>query len=72
MELENPHLSILVGGVETQTGLVPHPHVVEKFRRDISGARSPHTTPALPPPSPGFQGQEDKSPQLQAAKTSGD
>ena len=38
--------------------VVPHPHVVDKIRRDTLGARDP--TPDLR--APGFQGQEDKFP----------
>ena len=68
MELKEPHPSRLVGGMQTQNRLVPHPRVVDKnFRGDISGVRSP--SPHRPT-SLGFQCQEDKSPQLPAAKTS--
>ena len=47
--------------------LVPHPCVVDKkFREHILGARDTRL------PSPGFQCQEGKSPQLLETKTSGD
>ena len=45
MELKKSHPSRVVGGVQTQYRLVSHPHVVDKFRRDISGAKSPSPTP---------------------------
>ena len=51
-------------------GLVPHTYVVDKNLGGLSweqGAQAPHQAP-----SPGFQCQEDKSPQLLAAKPSGD
>ena len=41
-----------------------------KIREGISGTRNPRPTPGTA--SPGFQCQEDKSPQLLAAKTSRD
>ena len=68
-ELKKPHPSRLVGGVQTENGLVSHPRVVDKSLGGISQDQGvlPHTRT----PSPGFQGQEDKSPQLLAAKTSG-
>ena len=70
MELEKPHPPRLVGGAQMAYGLVPHPRVVGKHSGGISrerGVRAPHQAP-----SPGFQCQEDKSPQLLAAQTSGD
>ena len=53
-----------------QNRLVPQPHAVDKNSRGIAqerGVPEPHQAPR-----PGFQCQEDKSPQLLAAKTSGD
>ena len=49
--------------------LVPHPHVVDKNSGGISSVESqPHTRP----PSSASQYQEDKTPQLLAAKNSKD
>ena len=69
MELKKPHPSRLVGGVQTQTGLVSYPHVVDK--NSEGHVRSEEFQPRTRPPSPRFQGQEDKSPELLAAKPTG-
>ena len=61
----------LSGGALTWNMLVPHSGVVGKNSGRISwewGVPAPHQAP----PSPGFQCQEDKSPQLLAAKASRD
>ena len=60
MEFKKSHPSRLVGGKETQNGLVPDLHVVGKNSGGISeeqGVPAPHQAP-----SRGFQCQEDKSP----------
>ena len=46
-ELEKPHPSRLVVGVQTQNGLAPHP-LEYKFERDIMGVRSPRPAPGPP------------------------
>ena len=69
-ELKKPHPSRLVGGVKVWNSLVPHPCVVDKNSGGISQEQevpAPHQAP-----SPGYQCQEDKSPQLLAAKTTED
>ncbi|KAF6099918.1 hypothetical protein HJG60_011640 [Phyllostomus discolor] len=56
----------LVGGVETQNGLLSHPHVADKNSGGVSqerGAPAPHQDPQRR-----FQGQEENPPQLLAAK----
>ena len=56
-ELNKPHHSRLVRGVEMWNGLVPHACVVDKkFRRDNSGVRSPIPTPG--PPAQGFSAKK--------------
>ena len=71
MELKKPHPSrLLRGGAQTRNGLIPHPHVEDKNSRGISWEQG--VLALLQTPSLGFQGQEDKSPQLLAAKTSRD
>ena len=69
MELKKTHLSRLLGGRETQKGLVPRPHAVDKNSGEAFGGEEsqPHTKP----PSPGFQCQEDTF-QLLPLKISGD
>ena len=54
--------------MEMRNELFPHPCVVDKVWEGYLGSKEsqPHTRPT----SPGFQGQEDKSPQLLAAKPS--
>ena len=69
-ELKKPHPTRLVGGAHMQSRLVFHPHVVDKNSGGISweqGVPAPHQGH-----SPSFQFQEDKSPQLLAAKTRGE
>ena len=66
MELKKPHPIRLVGGVEIWNGLVLYPREVGKNLGGISqerGVPAPHQAT-----SPGFQCQEDKSPQLLATK----
>ena len=56
MELKKPHLSRLVGGVQTQSRLVPHPHAVDKNLGRISQepeVRVPHQSPQPRVPVPG-------------------
>ena len=52
MELKKPHPSRLVGGVETWTGLVPHPRVVDKNLGGISQGQEV-AAPTLGPPAQG-------------------
>ena len=69
MELKKPHPSRLVGGPHMQNRLVPHPSVVDKNSGGISWEQG---VPAPTPDTPGPGFQEDKYPQLLAAKTSRD
>ena len=70
MELKKPHPSRLVGGAQTWDKLVDVDKAhVDKNLGGVSweqGVPDPHQTP-----SPGFQCQQGKSPQLLAAKTNG-
>ena len=70
-ELKKPHLSRLVGVTHTQSGLVPHPCVVDK-NLGVTSWQQGVLGPCQTLPSLGFQFQEDKSPQLLAANTSRD
>ena len=57
-----------VGGVGAER-TAPHPRVVDT---NLEGhLQNKGSQPQARPPSPGFQHQEDKSPQLLAVKTSG-
>ena len=56
VELKKSHLSRLVGEAETQNGLVPHPHVVDKDSRGVSweqGVPDPYHAPQPRVPVPG-------------------
>ena len=70
MELKKPRPSRLVGVVQTQNKMVLTHVWCIKIQKGYLGSEEsqPHTGPY----SPGFQSQEDKSPQLLAAKTSKD
>ena len=75
VELKKPYPSRLVGGAQMWNGLVPHSRVVDKNLGGISWERVVPAKESLThtrSPIPGFQCQEDKSPQLLDAKTSGD
>lgn len=67
----------MVGGAKTENGLALHLHVAAEHREGYldcggppGGARGPSPTPGHP--SPGFQYQEEKSPQNLAVKSNGD
>ena len=72
-ELKKTYSFRHVGGAETQRcemeQVVPHPRVVDKNQEGY--LRSERSQPHIRPRSPGFQCQEDKSPQLLALKISG-
>ena len=70
MELKKPHLLRLAGGAQMQNRLVPHPCVVEKKTQE-GYLRSKDSQPHTGLPSPEFQCQEDKSPQLLVANQQG-
>ena len=69
-ELPKPHPSKLVGGTQTQNKLLSYPCVVDKNSEGY--LRSKQAQPHTRSRSPGFQCQEDKSPQLLATKISRD
>ena len=69
-KLKKPHPSKLVGGAQMWNRLVPHPRVVDT--NSGGHLRSEESQTHTKPLSPAFQCQEDKSPQLLAAKTSRD
>ena len=68
MELKKPHPSRLVGGEQTRSELVPHPHEMGKNSGGISQEQA-GPAPHQAPPSPGFQCPEGKTPQLLAKKS---
>ena len=57
IELKKSHPSGLVGGTQTQNGLVPFPHVVDKNLGGISqeqGVQAPNQAPQPRVPEPGM------------------